>query len=141
MRLTPASYSRPAGPRTWARALTTLACLVAVATVEAHHGSADYDVDREIAVTGIVREWRWSNPHTWVYVTIADGAGRGEWSGEGPPLTWAEARGWSKSTLTAGERVTLHMYPSRRDRRSGLVKRIQRASGEVLLVSRPWLDR
>jgi len=115
--------------------------LCAAAAVEAHHGSADYDVTREIAVTGVVREWRWSNPHTWVYVTVAAGEGRGEWSGEGPPLSWAESRGWSKATLTAGERVTIYLYPSKREPRGGLVKRIQRASGELLLVSRPWLDR
>jgi hypothetical protein len=118
-----------------------LAFLVAVTAAEAHHGSADYDVGREVAVAGTVREWRWSNPHTWVYITVAGADRGGEWSGEGPPLTWAESRGWSKSTLAAGERVTLHMYPSRREARSGLVKRIQRASGEVLVVSRPWLDR
>ena len=35
------------------------------ASVSAHHGSADYHVDREVTVAGVVKEWRWSNPHTW----------------------------------------------------------------------------
>jgi hypothetical protein len=119
-------------------ALTLSALAVAPA---AHHGSADYHVDREVTVRGVVREWRWTNPHTWVYLDVRapDGAVQG-WSGEGPPLTWAAQRGWSAASLRAGEEVSLAMYPGRRDAQSGLVKRIQRANGEVLLVSRPWLD-
>jgi hypothetical protein len=31
------------------------------------------------------------------------------------------------------------MYPSRREPHGGLIKRIERASG-TLVVSRPWLD-
>jgi hypothetical protein len=107
----------------------------------AHHGSADYHVDREISVTGEVREWRWANPHTWVFLTVLTADGVAErWDGEGPPLTWAAQRGWSADTLRVGERVTLVMYPSRRSARSGLVKRIERESGDPLPVERPWLS-
>ena len=35
--------------------------------------------------------------------------------------------------------VRLVMYPSRREAHAGLVKRIERAGGD-LIVSRPWLD-
>lgn len=112
-----------------------------VAMPAAHHGSADYHVDREITVTGEVQEWRWTNPHTWVFLTATAADGRVEtWDGEGPPLTWAAQRGWSAETLRAGEQVSLVMYPSRRGSRSGLIKRIERPDGEVLPVSRPWLD-
>ena len=122
------------------RVSTLLAVLLMVAAVEAHHGSADYDVDREVKVQGTVSQWRWSSPHTWVTLTVARSNGSPEeWSGEGPPLQWAEARGWSKATLQPGETVRLVMYPSRREPHAGLVKRIERAGGD-LIVSRPWLD-
>jgi hypothetical protein len=122
------------------RALLLLVFLTA--SLAAHHGSADYDTSREITVTGIVREWRWTQPHTWVYVTVAGASGAAEvWDGEGPPLTWAEQRKWSATTLRAGETVSLVMYPWRREARTGLVKSIRRAGGEVLAVSRPWLPK
>ncbi len=112
------------------------------ASLSAHHGSADYQTDREITITGVVSEWRWANPHTWVFLTVRNASGGSEvWDGEGPPLTWAAERGWSSSTLRAGEEVSLVLYPSKRERRTGLVKRIRRTGGEVLEVSRPWLDR
>jgi hypothetical protein len=122
------------------RRLLTLLTVCAVATaVEAHHGSADYDVGREVTVEGTVTQWRWSSPHTWVMLNATRNGSTEEWSGEGPPLQWAEARGWSKATLKPGETVRLVMYPSRREPHGGLVKRIERASGD-LVVSRPWLD-
>lgn len=122
------------------RASALLVVFAMIAGVEAHHGSADYDVGREVTVEGIVREWRWSSPHTWVLLVVTrSNASTEQWSGEGPPLQWAEARGWSKATLKPGETVRLVMYPSRGEARGGLVKRIERASGD-LVVSRPWLD-
>ena len=124
-----------------ARWLPHVLALVCVASLHAHHGSADYHVDREVTVTGTVREWKFSNPHTWVYLTVTrPGGGVEEWDGEGPPLQWASARGWSSATLRIGEKVRLVMYPSRREPHSGLVKRIERDGGETLLVSRPWLE-
>ena len=121
--------------------LPICACVLA-SSIEAHHGSANYLVDREIAVTGTVAAWKWANPHTRVLLTVARADGSSEeWDGEGPPLTWAAQRGWSSSTLQAGERVTLVMYPARQDGRGGLIKRIDRPGREALIVSRPWLDR
>ena len=112
-----------------------------VAGVEAHHGSADYHVDREVTIEGTIREWRWSSPHTWVFLSVTRPDGRTEvWNGEGPPLQWAESRGWSNATLKPGETVRLVMYPSRREAHGGLIKRVTRASGDDLVVSRPWLD-
>lgn len=121
--------------------LSVLCAVLALATPgEAHHGAADYDVSREVTVEGTVTEWRWSSPHTWVRLRATQANGRAEaWSGEGPPLTWAEARGWSTATLQTGETVRLVMYPSRREARGGLIKRIERPAGN-LIVSRPWLD-
>jgi hypothetical protein len=118
-----------------------LVALFMMTTLQAHHGSAAYFVDREVVVTGTVKEWRFTNPHTWVYLTVPrPGGGVEEWDGEGPPLQWARDRSWSETTLKAGETVRLVMYPSRRETRSGLVKRIERDGREPLLVSRPWLE-
>lgn len=123
------------------RTLLLLGVVALAADVAAHHGSSEYHVDREITVTGIVQQWRWTNPHTWIYITATDTSTRTvKWSGEGPPLSWAQQRGWSDATLRAGEQVTVVMYPSRREPNAGLVKRIRRMNGDVLVVSRPWLN-
>jgi hypothetical protein len=104
-----------------------LLLLLLGAPLSAHHGSSAYDVDRTITITGIVTEWRWSDPHTWVYLNARTSGGTDVWEGEGPPLTWAAQRGWSSVTLRNGEEISLVMYPSKRTARAGLVKRIRRA--------------
>lgn len=122
-------------------ALVAVVLLALGAGAGAHHGSAEYHVDREVVVSGMVKQWKWTNPHTWIVLTVSrPGGGAEEWNGEGPPLQWAAARGWSDGTLKAGEQVRLVMYPSRAQARAGLVKRIEPAGREPLAVSRPWLD-
>ena len=139
----PVANQRRSAALTGQRALTLAAVLVVAATSGlAHHGSAEYDVTREVTLRGRVAEFRWTNPHVRIVVESSDGSGGVEmWDCEGPPLTWAAQRGWTASTLRPGEAVSIVMYPPKQTRRSGLVKRIERADGDVLLVSRPWLDR
>ena len=121
--------------------VAVLGILILSVGAGAHHGAAAYDVGREIVVTGTVREWRWTNPHTRIHLSVRRADGALElWDAEGPPLTWAQQRGWSQATLRTGETVSLVLYPSRSAPHAGLVKRIERATGEVLPVSRPWLD-
>src|SRR5262245_33364511 len=108
----------------------------------AHHGSAAYHTDREVTVTGRVLEWRWTQPHTWVLLsTRRPDRGEDRWELEGPPLSWAQQRNWTAATLSAGESVQITVYPARSEPHGGLIKRIVRANGETLPVTRPWLDR
>ena len=46
----------------------------------AHHSFAMFDIDNRITLTGVVREFQWTNPHVliWVYV---------EEDGEDEPVT------------------------------------------------------
>ena len=71
-----------------ARWLPLALALVAVAGLHAHHGSADYHVDRDVTVTGTIKEWKFSNPHTWVYLTsllVTRLSVRGDAEGRGGP--------------------------------------------------------
>ena len=135
-----------ARPRSSCLLPAVVGLLLIVSTASAHHGSAAYDVDREITVRGTVTAFRWTNPHLRVVVRVVRPDGTvTEWDCEGPPLTWAAQRGWSEATLVRDEVVTLVLYPLKATDRGapingGLVKRIVRASG-TLDVSRPWLDR
>ena len=126
------------------RALISRIALTALlgASVAAHHGSAAYHTDRDVVVAGRVAEWRWTQPHTWVILASPrPGGGEDRWELEGPPLSWAQQRNWTAATLRAGESVQVTIYPARSEPHGGLIKRIVRANGETLPVSRPWLDR
>ena len=51
-----------------------------------HHSNAAFDPNKLITVTGVVKEFQWVNPHTYIYLTVDDGqGGKLEWRGEGRP--------------------------------------------------------
>ena len=60
----------------------------------AHHSNSAYQVDKIITLTGTVKEWRWMNPHTWLYLTVKDANGKDqEWAIEGRPPGHPRPRG------------------------------------------------
>ena len=40
----------------------------------AHHAFAMFDTNREVMLDGTVREFQWTNPHTWVQLLVKDPA-------------------------------------------------------------------
>jgi hypothetical protein len=127
-------------PVRWLAAVAT-ALLLSLTSTVAHHGSAEYDVTRTVTVRGVVKTFRWVNPHVRVVLTVTTASGKSEeWDCEGPPLNWAQQQGWTDATLRSGERLVLVMYPVKGQARGGLIRRIEREAGPALEVSRPWLD-
>jgi hypothetical protein len=59
------------------------------------HGNSGFDVE----ITGVVTEWKWANPHTWITLSgVDDGkGGRTDWSAEGRPPGVLGRAGWSKA--------------------------------------------
>jgi hypothetical protein len=42
----------------------------------AHHSAAAYDRDADVEVAGTVREFQYTNPHSWLFVEVVDKAGK-----------------------------------------------------------------
>ena len=83
----------------------------------AHHSSAAFfDADRTIEVNGVVKDWRFANPHPVLRVEATDENGQKvEWRLEFSPgtATSLARRGYSTQTFSAGEVVTAMGHPSR----------------------------
>jgi hypothetical protein len=90
------------------------ALVVATSVVAAHHSPIIFDRTRQVKLEGVVKEFRWSNPHSWILVDVANGKGAVDtWSIEmGSPNHLAKV-GWRASTLKAGDRVSVVVYPLR----------------------------
>ena len=41
----------------------------------AHHSQAIYDTDQIVTIEGIVTDYRWTNPHTYLYVETQSDSG------------------------------------------------------------------
>jgi hypothetical protein len=117
-----------------ARFLAVAAALAALAfTASAHHSNSAYQVDQIVTLTGTVKEWRWMNPHTWLYLNVegADGTTR-EWAVEGRPPGILGRAGWNSTILVPGERVTVHASPAKNGDPEGIIARVTKADGTVL---------
>jgi hypothetical protein len=57
-------------------AVAALAFLIAAGTAFAHHSPIVFDRTKQVTLTGVVTEFRWGNPHSWIHIDIADADGR-----------------------------------------------------------------
>ena len=92
-------------------------------------------MNTEVKLTGTVKEWAFSNPHSWLWLTVTAPAGKmEEWSIESAPPNYLARQGWSASTLKFGEKITVLISPKRNEPKSGILLEVARAAGEVLIV-------
>ena len=104
----------------------------------AHHSNSAFQVDKIIELKGVVTEWKWVNPHTWIYLSVDDGkGGKVEWQIEGWLPGILSRAGWTKYSIKAGSVITVHCSPAKDGSHSGLVARVTLADGTVLANAPP----
>ncbi len=96
-------------------AFVTVAALVATPASWSHHNfAAHYRQDEVIEISGVVREFRFVNPHVRVYLEVAmDGGGTETWMAEGDASVALRRSGWTEDQLMPGDSVTIVGNPAR----------------------------
>jgi len=98
-----------------------------------HHSNVGFEVNKVITVTGVVKGFRWSNPHTWIYLTVDDGkGGKVEWACEGRAPGVLLRAGWTPKSIAAGDKITIDMSPAKDGSLTSLVARVTKADGTIL---------
>lgn len=111
--------------------------LVATALLSApafsHHSNVAFEVTKVDTITGVVTNFQWSNPHTFLKVMVSDGkGGNAEWGFEGRAPGVLLRAGWTKKSLPPGETVTVDYSPARDGSKTGLIARVTKADGTIL---------
>ena len=110
-----------------------IAVLLAATSVLAHHSNSAFDGDKVMVLTGTVTEWKWTNPHVWIFLSVDDkSAGKVQWEIEGRTPGQLVRAGWSRTTLKIGETVTVDFSPAKDGSHTGLTTRVTLADGTVL---------
>ena len=112
-----------------------LALLVALcgSAASAHHSPNVFDLSREVAIEGVVTEFRWANPHSWIHLDVTNGDGVVEnWSIEMNPPTFLIRGGWRSNTIKPGDRVKVVVNPLRTSEKSGKYVAITLPDGRIL---------
>ena len=78
-----------------------------------HHSFAMFDTQREVTLSGTVKDFQWTNPHSWLQLDVQRGSSTVEYSIElGSPNTMSR-KGWRRTTFKPGDKVTVTMNPMR----------------------------
>ena len=89
-----------------------LAALPGIAS--AHHGIINFDMNREVDVSGVVTRLAFVNPHSWLYFDVTGEDGRlVGWKCELRGATVLRRSGWTPEMFAAGTRLRITGAPDR----------------------------
>ena len=107
--------------------------VIAVTSVSAHHSFAPFNMQGEKTLVGTVKEFQWTNPHTWIWLDVAnDKGGTDRWGVEGMSPNYLGRRGWNRSTFKPGDKVTIVVHPARDGSAGGIFVRATLPNGRQL---------
>ena len=97
----------------------------------AHHSTAAFDFQKTVEFTGTVKDFQWTNPHTWTNVTVGGGKS-GVYGLEGMSPNYLSRNGWTTRTLKPGDKVSFEVHPLKDGRKGGFMVSAKLADGTVL---------
>jgi hypothetical protein len=109
--------------------------LAAAAPALAHHSFAMFDFQKEQVLTGTVEKYDWTNPHTFIWLQAPTGANGAmeRWGLEGMSPNYLGRRGWSKTTLNPGDKITVTIHPLKDGAKGGTYLKVTLSNGKDML--------
>ena len=91
-----------------------LACWTWAPQASAHHSFAMFDQTKQVTLKGVVREFQWTNPHSWLQLKVVNAKGEQEdWSIEMLSPSVLGRMGWKRNSVRPGDEVTVVINPVR----------------------------
>jgi hypothetical protein len=118
-----------------ALSLATVAVAALAAPAFAHHSFAMFDATKTLTMKGTVKEFEWTNPHSWLRVMVMD-------EKTGKPLLWAlemssparlTTMGMHADTVTMGDLVSVTFHPMRDGTRGGQFMQATLPNGKAVV--------
>ncbi len=109
------------------------AVLLSAGPAFAHHSFAMFDYNKEITITGELKELQWTNPHIHILVNVPNGrGGMAEWDVEGGTPGNLRRTGWSRDVIKTGEKISVVIRPLKSGANGGMLVRANRADGSAI---------
>jgi len=98
-----------------------------------HHSGAMFEAEKVVTITGTVTEFSWTNPHASFRVDVPNAGGKLEsWAIEMNSPNNLVHEGWKRSSIKAGDKVTVQITPLRDGRPGGRYIGITLSDGKHL---------
>jgi len=116
------------------RLLNVLAAAIVLAIpVLAHHSFTMFDQTKQLTITGIVTDFQWTNPHSYIEIDVPDESGAiKHWAIEMGSPSILQQSGWKFSNLKKGDKTTLVINPLKDGRPGGFLNTATLPDGRVL---------
>ena len=109
----------------------------------AHHSITMFDREKTITVTGVVKEFQYTNPHSWLIVTVTDEEGnKANWGFEAEGPSTLIRAGIKKKDFRPGTKITITGNPIRDGRKAAYwVKAVRLDDGKVFEPRQGFIAR
>jgi Family of unknown function (DUF6152) len=92
-----------------------------------------FDMNKEVTLDGTIKEFQWTNPHTWIVFEVPNASGGADEYGiEGMSPNYLARAGWSKHTLSPGDKVELIIHPLKDGRKGGFDVSVKFPDGKLM---------
>jgi hypothetical protein len=98
----------------------------------AHHSFAQFDKTKQVTLKGTVKEWQFTNPHSWLQVIVQENGRDVEYSIEGASVNTLVRRGWGRNTFKVGDKITMVIYPLKTGQNGGAFLMATFANGKTI---------
>lgn len=96
----------------------------------AHHSGAMFDHDKKLELQGTVKEFQYTNPHSWLMVMVTTPDGKTtEWGFEAEGPSTLLRAGIRAKTFSPGDKITVVSNPLKDGRPGGLLVSATKADG------------
>jgi hypothetical protein len=113
--------------------LIIMALLAATSSALAHHSFAPFNLTAEKTLVGTIKQFDWTNPHTWIWIDVPNEKGVVEtWGVEGMSPNFLARRGWSKTSFKPGDKVTIVVSPMKDGSPGGMFRTATLSNGRKL---------
>jgi Family of unknown function (DUF6152) len=105
--------------------VTGAALLMAARPCVAHHSRAMFDIGKNVTYHGMVKEYRWQNPHSHIIITVGtdakDPSTVGTWDIEASSINLMVGMGWNQTTYKPGDPITVVVHPMKNGSKGALL--------------------
>jgi hypothetical protein len=110
-----------------------IAVVGAMTPAAAHHSGAMFDNQKEVVLNGMVTQFQYTNPHSWIQLKVPAANGSAvEWSIEtAAPIVLLRA-GIKANALRTGDKITLRAHPMKNGTAAGSLIDVKMEDGTVL---------
>jgi hypothetical protein len=103
----------------------------AASTAAAHHSATMFEEQKTITVEGVVKEFQYSNPHSWLLVDVTDSSGKvTTWGFEAEGPSTLQRAGIRPSEFPPGTKLKITGRPMKDGRPAAIWVEATRADGK-----------